>query len=272
MHLSESVVLIGIPSHDARIDQTTAMGVLNASVKTSIVCTMHQSSLLPSAFNFIWCTGLNNRERLNITHLCMLHADVGPTDPDWLVKLMQQMEEAEVDVLSAVIPIKDAKGLTSTAVDIGDHPDCDSWMCRRITMREVFDLPEVFTAEEAYAKLYPGWPHRKTLLINTGMMLVDFRKPWVQRAAFGFSDRIEFIKDAGYVNRCESEDWKFARWLDKEGIPYAATRGVRLSHAGRAEFPNHEKWGLFESDTDCKKIVILDGETQDNKHAQHAAA
>jgi hypothetical protein len=186
-----------------------------------------EGSLLAQGFNALWCTALNMRlsgERCD--YFAMLHADVEPAD-GWLDVLTGEMEARNLDLLSAVVPIKDGHGLTSTALA---RPDGDTWgaLCR-LSMREVYDLPETFTSEDT------GHP----LLVNTGCWVCRFDPEWARKVHFRINDRIVFNKALGlYQAQVEPEDWYFSRLCHELGLRIGATRKVRLDHAGRVHYPN----------------------------------
>ena len=95
---------------------------------------------------------------------------------------------AGADVVSTVLPIKDRRGVTSTAID---DPE-DEWTpLRRLTMREVHRLPETFSAQADC-----GYPNN-ALLVNTGCFVLDLRKPSVERVPRlrGIRDRVRKTPD-----------------------------------------------------------------------------
>lgn len=119
--------------------------------------------------NIFFATALNAQEfdGWDLTHLVSLHNDVVP-EVGWIDILMDELERTGADFLSAVLPIKDLNGLSSTAIDSTDDPFCVE---RRLTMSEVHSLPETFTAADC------GYPDRP-LLVNTGCWIMDFTKDW----------------------------------------------------------------------------------------------
>ena len=72
-------------------------------------------SIATHTFNMLWCQAYNARRELGLTHFAMCHSDVHP-DEGWLDTLLDEMDRTGADVLSAVIAIKDCKGLTSTGL------------------------------------------------------------------------------------------------------------------------------------------------------------
>lgn len=206
-------------------------------------------SLLANVFNQFLVHCLNLRlSGQPFTHFAMLHDDIVPQD-GWLDILMDDLLEHKADLMSAVVPIKDWQGLTSHAID---GPD-EFTVLRRITLSEVFNLPEVFSAEDC------GYEAGK-LLVNTGCWVMDVTKPWLMdrnedgtlKCFFTIRDRIRVIKtDDGsetVVADVAPEDWNFSRMIQQCGGKVMATRRVKLTHQGIIPFNNSEPWGTSEYD------------------------
>jgi SAM-dependent methyltransferase len=207
-----------------------------------------EGSLLAANFNQLWCDALNlvdSGRRLD--YFAMIHADVEPT-PGWLDVLVEEMEERDLDVLGVVVPLKDQRGTTSLALD---HPTGDPFrITARLTMHEVYRLPETFTSEDV------GRP----LLLNTGLWACRWDQEWARCVSFTISDRIAYDTGLGrYVAQCEPEDWRFSRLLHEIGRPgsptegrrplrVGATRRVPVKHRGDQAFHNWAPWGTDEFD------------------------
>src|SRR5688500_2932305 len=72
-----------------------------------------EGSLLAQDFNSLWGQALTLQARHgDLSYFAMIHADAEPQDC-WLDDLIDEMEARDLDVLGAVVPIKDPKGLTS---------------------------------------------------------------------------------------------------------------------------------------------------------------
>ncbi len=196
-----------------------------------VVHAYREGSLLAANFNALWCDALNlARSGRQVSHFAMQHADVEPQDW-WLDTLIAELEARDLDVLGVAVPIKDPKGLTSIALQ---RPDGDTWrpLCR-LTMTEVFRLPETFTAEEV------GHP----LLLNTGLWVCRFNESWARKVHFTINDRIVIDPEGRYVPQCEPEDWYFSRLCHELGLKVGCTRKVLLTHRGHASFTNGGAWG-----------------------------
>lgn len=226
-------VFLGIPTYDGQICIGLAKALLAPSAKSaklidSISFSFHQSSLLCKSFNQLWCDAMNLRDR-GITHFLLCHADIAPQD-GFADILMREMNENEADVISAVSPLKSADGLTSTGLDLGEKVE-------RFTLKAIHSMPHAtFSAQN--------------LMLNTGLMLVDLRKPWVEKMAFGMTDKI-VKKDGKLVAVTIPEDWQFSRQARELGAKLFATRAVKLEHMGSANYPNHVAWGRLTVDEGC---------------------
>jgi hypothetical protein len=204
------------------------------------------------AFNVLWADALNLAEAGEATHFAMLHSDVTP-EPGWLDVLIAEMESLSADLVSAVVPIKDARGLTSCG--IGDPKT--SWKpLRRFTMHEIHEMPETFDAAGAG---YPG----AALLVNTACWVCNLRNPLFFRHAesgladcyFGFPSIVARNPETKqWTAYRESEDWFFSRRIHALGAKVFCTRKVALKHEGKFAFPNDEPWGKWRVDEEATRL------------------
>lgn len=210
----------------------------NAKTPLDLQVCYSEGSLLAQNFNALWCMALNDRnDGKRVDYFAMLHADIEPED-GWLDKLIEELEARQLDVLGVPVPIKDPLGVTSIALA---RPDGDTWrpLCR-LTMDEIFRLPETFTADDV------GHP----LLLNTGCWVCRFDPQWAQQVHFTINDRIVFnTKTNRYQAQVEPEDWYFSRLCHEQNLRLGVTRKVRLSHVGKARYVNYEPWGRENYDT-----------------------
>jgi len=206
-----------------------------------------EGSLLAANFNAHWCLALNASHRgRDVRYFAMQHADVEPEDW-WLDKLIAEMDARDLDVLGVVVPIKDQHGTTSLALD---RPDGDTWrpLCR-LTMRDVYQLPETFTSEDI------GHP----LLLNTGLWVCRWDQEWCRKVHFTINDRIVFDKGrCCYTAQVEPEDWYFSRLCHELGLKIGATRKVAAEHLGPVRFTNTQPWGDAYDSAYLDKRVIPD--------------
>lgn len=189
-------------------------------------------SIATHTFNYLWCEALNHREALGLTHFAMIHADIHP-EAGWLDTMIDEMGRTGADVLSAVVAIKDCKGLTSTGLREREWPH----KTRRLTMKEIMGLPETFEA-------CPG----KVLGINTGLWVCRLYGDWpAQFPGFRIENRIAW-EDGKLRPYVDSEDWLASDWFDGRGLKVMATRKVKVWHTGLFQYPNDVAWGEWETD------------------------
>ena len=232
MEKKNPVVGIVMPLGSSRAHPGAVLAMSNAT-RGNVDYKIGQAltSILTFTFNTLWAGMLNLRKQDGITHLAMIHSDVVPA-VGWLDVLMAEMMRLDAAVVSAVVPIKDERGLTSTALDVTGDP----WMPRRLTMAEVYcDFPETFNHPD--------------LLLNTGLWLCRFDEPWVEKVWFEQQDRIAVNTDGTYFAQTKSEDWQFSRRLRELGLGdrIYATRKVPLMHDD-AKYVNSHPWGTWTKD------------------------
>ena len=239
METRKHKVFLAVPvGGDGGISVAThrAVGALAAS-KHDVECAHQGSSALTYNFNALWADALNRRMAGQAFDVFgMIHTDIAPQPTDWLDRLLTIFDETQADVLSVIMPIKDSKGLTSTAMDTS------RWTPRRLTMQEVFLLPETFDGALIQAKF--GAP----LLINTGLMLVRFTEPWALEVCFNIDNCIALM-GGRYQPFFEPEDWKFSRWCNAHSLKLVATRAVAAGHLGQAMYANTSPWGEMGVDS-----------------------
>lgn len=239
--MAKKVALLGMPAYGGP-SMAAARAFFRARANPEeLKLTYQQASLLDSNCCALWAQALNlSRAGRAPDYFAMLHADVQPPD-FWLDALIEELEAENLDVLSAVVPIKDRHGLTSTALG---KPDLeDAWRCLcRVTMAELHRMPETFTAADL------GHPD-KPLLFNTGCFVCRFDERWAKHVAFSSRTRIVFDpQDSRYLVEAEPEDWAFARACHRQGLRIACTRRLPLSHRGQTDFANDHPWGDLDYD------------------------
>ena len=233
-HGAESGALRGIYHHAAK-----------AGPNRKLVLAEFQASLLAFAFNSLWHQATAAAPQHGITHFAMLHADIEPM-PWWVDVLHEEMDRTGADILSAVVPIKSHEGVTSTA--IGDAED--EWaQPRRLTMREVMQLPETFDAADVASVLGDEGEatNPRPLLVNTGCWLAR-RGDWWSDVCFTIRDRVATAPDGRPMPQVIPEDWGFSRWAWQRGLKVMATRKVQLQHVGPWAWANTHAWGTCQSD------------------------
>jgi hypothetical protein len=214
-------------------------------------------SLLAHNFNSLWAAAINlDSQGPPVNYFAMLHSDVEPEE-GWLDSLIEEMEARGIDMLGAVVPIKDLQGLTSIALQ---NPNGDQWrpLCR-LTMTEVMSLPETFTSDDT------GYE----LLLNTGCWVCRFDSEVAKQVCFTINDTIRFDDERGiYVADVEPEDWYFSRRMRELGVRMGATRKIRIAHAGSMRFGNQDAWGHKSFDSEYVSESVLPKVTQEAKQAE----
>lgn len=226
-------------------------GMFSASLGNAHTVNLANSGNGWDDFNILWTQGLNKAEAGEITHFAMLHSDIAP-EPGWLDTLLAEMDARDAHLVSAIAPIKDPRGLTSSGIGIPTWP----WNpYRRFTIRELESLPETFDQSEIGAAGY-------VLLHNTGCWVCDLRKPEFfatredgsLRAHFDFPRRVYRSEKHGWQNSAESEDWFFSRQLHDLGARTFITRKVKLTHRGPFDYENTGNWGTLAHDDQLAEI------------------
>jgi hypothetical protein len=234
-------VLLAMPRYSADMNAEAAQAYFNPCRDGGAVdiagSQSYAGSLLAAIFNKHWCAALNGFAAGDLHGFAMIHSDVG-AEMGWLDLLYEEMEKVQADVISAVIPIKDDRGLTSTAVDDAG----DVWRVRRLTTGQVAELPVTFTDKDV------GGP----LLLNTGLWLCRLG-PWAFKTCFTVQDRIAKGPDGKYFHGVIPEDWDFSRQCRRFGLKLAATRRVTVHHWGQTPFSNQAKWGWDHDKTNAPR-------------------
>lgn len=197
-----------------------------------------QFSTSYSAGNTFLASALNAQEDgIPVTHIGMMHNDIVP-EQGWIDILMEDLLSSGADVISAVVPIKDSLGLTSTAIDSDEDP---YEVERRLTMAEVCQLPMIFNNEDC------GYPNNK-LLVNTGCFVMNFTKEWRYGICFDASDKLVRGQSGKWESRHSPSDWKFSRDVQNAGGKVMATRRLRVYHVGDKFYSNQEPIGDWKTD------------------------
>ncbi len=211
-------VFVALPSYNGFIKAQALLGLLLPSATCFLHYELGFGSLLATNFNHLLCKARNSRAEGKWTDFGMHHADIS-APPGWLDVMVEEKRRTSADILSVVVPIKDERRLTSTGtVQEGGH-------IRRLTLKEVHQLPETFCAADL-AQLGIHTP----MVVNTGLMLVDFTQPWSDEWHFSIGDAIQKQPDGTFSPACLPEDWNFSSWANSRGLKVYATRKVPVGH------------------------------------------
>jgi GT2 family glycosyltransferase len=243
--IKDGNVFLGTITHNGQLDfQMARIFYSFASNERYLQQKIQQSSLLASACNNLWCAALNAREKHNLKWFVLLHADVVPEE--WFVdKLIALAEQHNADVMSAVVPIKSAVGLTSTAVSGIDAFN----RVTRLTTKQINHpfWPETFSIDDAswcLKKVYDINVRRDAkLLVNTGCMVARLDRDWSNKVHFTINDQIVQGIGGNFHEQVEPEDWFFSRRVAEEGGKVMATRAVVVQHIGSVPYLSNKVWG-----------------------------
>jgi len=239
---TQKIACIAMPMYQSGAHPAPIVKMLSNPARTVGCAALHcGGSLLGLQFNTLWCRARNFARRdPRVAYFCMLHADIEPLAPFWLDVLIEELEKHDADMISAVVPIKGHEGLTSTAIS----DPADPWLPRRrLTMREVFRLPETFSEDDVRAVLGAEEVGPGCLLANTGCMVLRLDRPWADQVLFTIRDRIVQLPDGDFTCEVEPEDWRLSRTLAEAGCRVLATRKVPVHHHGHGTFTSEEPWG-----------------------------
>jgi hypothetical protein len=222
--------------------------VMACGQKLAVLPVGHKMSDIDSNYTSLLCMALNSDQKFD--YFAMLHSDVEP-EPGWLDTLYDELQASGADILSAVIPIKNRNGITSTG--LGRR---DSRKVKRLTMAEVFDLPATFN--DGSIKDVLSHPKVNYLAVNTGCMLWKRTQPknwwrdFARQGGFHHEHWVEEDADGKLRSWMFPEDWNMSRWAAGKGLMVCATRKVWVNHHGEMPFANGSVWGEWKSDQDFR--------------------
>jgi hypothetical protein len=251
-------VYLACPTHNGQIEHRVVKALFTeATAEHKVLVKVHQTSLLASGCNSMYCEALNGYMGEKFKWFAMLHSDIAP-EPLWLDKLISLAERHNADLLSAVVPIKSKDGVTSTAIS---YPGDPFSRFARLTQQQLNrpDWPEVFNVKHALAYFNPETPHYpevlgdSILLVNTGCMVVRLDRPWSDKLYFTINDQIVPTMN-GYEAQVEPEDWFFSRLVDEHGGIVMATKAIALEHIGQHPYPSRAMWG-YQIDPQINPVV-----------------
>lgn len=189
-----------------------------------------QSSLLAYGFNMGLARALNQGAEFYV----MLHADVEPS-ACWARQLIEDMNAHDLDVIHAPVRLKDRSGMTSTGIAY----EADAWTKRRrLTVKELDCLPEVFTIEDVQREIDPL---AKILLPNTGCHAIRIGE-WCHDWCYTITDAIRWTGDK-WEARTIPEDWQIGFDAMRLGLRVGGTKRVKTRHHGTAAYSSESLVG-----------------------------
>jgi len=161
--------------------------------------------------------------------------------------LITEAQRHKADLLSAVVPVKNNSGQTTTAIA---NPAREYGCLFRLTQAQVRHpyFPDTFGINEAADAIerlpadlcVPEVP-RQALLVNTGCMVYRLSH-WRPGIKFANADDIVFV-DGRHKAVTRSEDWTFSKLIADHGGRVMATRLVAIRHWGKRPFDSSQVWG-----------------------------
>lgn len=257
---NKPLVFLALPSYAGKCSIGAAENFFLTPTrgKVNVVRGRANSSFLTKTFNDLWCSALNAR-KFGVTHFAMIHDDITP-EHHWLDILMDELVRLDADVVGAVSPIKTSAGWTSIAMS---QSDADPWFRRRLTMHEVYRLPETFDAADV--KEHLGFDGQ--LLMNTGLWVGRLDRPWCEQVCFDVYNRI-VKRDGEWHAEAISEDWLFGSWLNRLGAKVYVTRKATLMHDGTATYTTDHAWGEQQTDEVYETIARRKKDAESQVHPE----
>lgn len=244
--MNDRKVFLGCPTHDGRMESAAADIFYSAASKDPVIIMNNQSSALTANCNHLYATALNYKKHHPLKWFALLHSDVIPEE-FFVDKLIALAEQHEADFMSAVIPIKDQRGVTSTGFLFGNsfHTRITQKQLWNEHMPATFDGPMALAAIEKMGQSGNMFFQHNVLLANTGCMVVRLDKDWSEKLFFTIEDQIYQGEDGLFKVRFFPEDWNFSLMVNNHGGKVMCTREVLVKHAGGTRYSNHEQWGHF---------------------------
>ena len=234
-------VFLGCPTYDSRIDSLTARRLFcTASQSHEVQVGDLSSSLLAQGCNSLLALALNG----GYEWFSLLHTDIAP-EPFWIDKLIAEALRCGTDMLSAVVPIKNFSGATSTAIPLAPAT-AGTRQFLRLTMAQIYhpDFPVTFDIDAAADALDclpdPLAVHelpRLALWCNTGCFVCRLHRDWDwSQVCFRIDDGLERAANE-WRDYNFPEDWYFSQAVADAGGKVMATKIVPLAHRGLIDFP-----------------------------------
>ncbi|HMG94331.1 MAG TPA: hypothetical protein VK589_29930 [Chryseolinea sp.] len=244
MTLKSGTVFMTTLTHDGKLDYLMAKAFYMTPSQERLTFYMpRQTSLLAAGYNHLWCQALNLPQKHDLRWFAMLHSDIVPED-FWVDKLIAEAEKHDADVMSAIVPIKENSGVTSTAISGPDN----FTRFARLTMKQVYhpSMPDTFGIRELLAGRafnVDADLSDSRLLVNTGCFVCRVDREWCGRVHFTINDRVSQQLGGAFAYAVEPEDWYFSRRVAEEGGKVMATKVVKLEHIGSRSYKSNEVWG-----------------------------
>ena len=240
-------IFIGVPRYGP-VAWEMACAVLNyvsQGVQHDITYRSVSSSLLANCFNRLLCSCINEG---CWDWFALVHSDIVPSVEYWMDVMREQAMRHGCWLLHGVSPIKNHRGVTSTALG-NAH---DEWgYVRRVTVKQTFLLPETWTCTDYLNSFGGPVPDNPCMLPNTGCLLMkadDALRQFAIDRGFTIKDRIVPAANGQLISWCVPEDWGTGYWCAQNGIQPWATRALNICHKGEMDFVMTAPWGQWDED------------------------
>ena len=247
-------VLVGLPFYSGVTPESVETRDKCIDTSKDVACTyiMRGEAFLSGNFNTLMCHARNHHlscpcgwrgstrdgkcwrckgpTKIEIDRFAMIHGDVRINSMGWLNRLVEEQDDCGADLLGVVMPIKDDRDITSTALE---HKETEN--VRRMTMREVCKLPAEATFDAAGA----GFPDYR-IMTGTSLWIIKMGLPWIHDVWFEVRDRVvQEPGDGQWISQYTPEDWLFAKRMHLLGRRVMATKCITADHFGKYYFPNY---------------------------------
>lgn len=231
-------IFLGVPTYDYRpywhVFDSIGFALHGAPDDWELIPRNRNSSILGHCFNMLYTESYN----MGCDVFAMCHADI-QAEPSWLYAMVKQLSD-EYPVLATVLPIKDDRLMTSTAVGrtLEGNPNRKDIPKERVTYRiplSEFETDKVYTFDTLPEKIRS---QGEFLCMNTGLWVMKLRQPWSHRVYFEMRSWTELMEDGRLACGMLPEDWNFSRLLHILGVKVRVTTGIRAKHIGVKAWDN----------------------------------
>lgn len=262
-------IFLGMPTRSGLVCAGSAQAAMVQVTRNRIALfRASQHTNLELNYNMLLCDALNLRDHDGVKWFAMLHDDIQP-EPWWLDTLIDEAETYSADIMSAHVPLKDPRQVSSTAMS----DPCEEWVTyTRLTLKQIHhpDFPATVDTGSAIAALRKlpapftmDCPANSELLVNTGCMVMRVDRPWMNRICFHKKDTIIRENDR-WIPMTWTEDWMLAQDLHDVGAQVMATRKVKLTHwDGRRNWPSEpDEYGQDVDESSLKVRAFRQGASE----------
>ncbi len=204
-------VLILTPTYDGNVHVAYLISIIEAMKDCDVELIFNKGSLLTLNRNKMFLNAI----KLKTEYILFLDADVSIKNSQWLIKMINKLDEINTDILSGIVPMKSNIQKASIAYDYGD------FKVSLYPYQEIQSLPELFPIH----------------LAATGCLLIKIGK-WFEKMEPPYFHIEDAVIDS--EARVFSEDWYFCRKARNAGAKIFAWRGLEIEHYGSNSWSNKE--------------------------------